>query len=176
MKKKEFFIPFVGLKEGKHTFEYQINNTFFESFGYEEFNGAEIPVKAVLTKTSTMMELDLNADGSVNVNCDLTNEPYDQEIKAFLHLIVKFGEEFNDEDDEILILPHGEHQVNIAQYLYEMLVLAVPQKRMHPGVLDGSLQSEALEKLRELEPKESKDNNNNDPRWDGLKKLLTDNK
>ena len=60
MKKKEFFIPFVGLKEGKHTFEYQINNTFFESFGYEEFNGAEIPVKAVLTKTSTMMELDLN--------------------------------------------------------------------------------------------------------------------
>ncbi|MEO0571168.1 MAG: DUF177 domain-containing protein [Bacteroidota bacterium] len=177
MKKKAFFIPFVGLKQGKHRFEYSIDNTFFESFGYEEFNGAHIEAKATLNKTSTMMELDIEADGSVNVNCDLTNEPYDQEMVSNLHLIIKFGEDYNDEDDEILILPHGEHQFNIAQYLYEMSVLAVPHKRMHPGVLDGTLKSEALQKLQELQPKETtKEDNNTDPRWDGLKKLLTDNK
>ena len=176
MKKKEFFIPFVGLKQGTHRFEYGIDNTFFDSFGYKEFNGASIKAQASLNKTSTMMELDIVADGSVNVNCDLTNEPYDQEITSDLHLVIKFGEAYNDEDDEILILPHGEHQFNIAQYLYEMLVLAVPQKRMHPGVLDGTLKSEALQKLQELQPKETKKDNNTDPRWDGLKKLLTDNK
>ncbi|MEL6304860.1 MAG: DUF177 domain-containing protein, partial [Bacteroidota bacterium] len=80
-----------------------------------------------------------------------------------------------DENDEILILPHGEYQVNIAQYVYEMLVLAVPQKRVHPGVLDGSLQSEVLDKLEELQPKENEESSENtDPRWDDLKKLLTD--
>ncbi len=177
MEKKEFSIPFIGLKQGEHVFEYQIEDTFFESFDYNEFNGVAIKVKALLKKMSTMMELDLEANGSVNVNCDLTNEPYDQKIQANLHLVIKFGEEFNDEDDEILILPHGEHQFNIAQYLYEMLVLSVPQKRIHPGVLDGTLKSEALDKLEELEIKEStKEDKKTDPRWDGLKKLLTDNK
>ena len=90
-------------------------------------------------------------------------------------LLVKFGESYNDEDDEILILPHGEHQVNIAQYIYEMIVLSVPSKRIHPGVLDGTLNSEVLKKLEELRPKENKkDKNKIDPRWEVLKKLLTD--
>jgi uncharacterized metal-binding protein YceD (DUF177 family) len=175
MKQKEYSIPFSGLKQGKHNFNYQIDNTFFDSFGYDEFNDAAITLEVVLHKTSTMMEVDFKASGTVNVDCDITNEPYDQPLAADLHLVVKFGEDYNDEDDEILILPHGEHQLNIAQYVYEMLVLAVPQKRVHPGIEDGTLKSKVLDKLQELQPKEKSSNKEeNDPRWDELKKLLTD--
>lgn len=175
MKQKEFSIPFSGLKQGKHEFKYKIENKFFESFDYNEFNGANIDLTVILNKTSTMLELDMKASGMVNVDCDLTSEPFDQNIASKLELVVKFGDEFNDEDDELLIIPHGEHQVNIAQYVYEMLVLAVPQKRIHPGVKDGTLKSEALEKLAALQPRETKENKDeNDPRWDTLKKLLTD--
>ena len=175
IKSKEFSIPFHGLKLGKHEFGYQINSAFFESFGYQEFNDANVAVKAVLNKTANMMELELAASGTVNVNCDLTNEPFDQTLNSTLALVIKFGEVYNDEDDELLILPHGEHQVNIAQYIYEMLVLGVPQKRVHPGVADGTLKSAVLEKLHELELKEKNiEQKTNDPRWDGLKKLLTD--
>lgn len=175
MKQKEFDIPFSGLKQGKHNFEFTIDNTFFESFGYDEFNAADINLEVVLKKMSTMLEFEMDAEGSVNVDCDLTSEPYDQPISAKLELVVKFGNEYNDDDDDILVIPHGEHQVNIAQYIYEMLVLAVPLKRIHPGVLDGSLKSDALKRLEELEPASAnKKINGNDPRWDGLKKLLTD--
>ena len=175
-KHKEFVIPFSGLKQGKHEFDFEIDNTFFESFEYNEFNGAAINLLVLLNKSSTMLELEMTANGTVNVYCDVTNEPYDQAIEANLDLVVKFGDEFNDDNDEILILPHGEFQVNISQYVYEMLVLAVPLKRVHPGVLDGTLESEALAKLDELHPKEVKENKNKetDPRWDSLKKLLTD--
>ncbi|MBT8210971.1 MAG: DUF177 domain-containing protein, partial [Eudoraea sp.] len=128
-----------------------------------------------LNRMSTMLELEFYAQGTVNVDCDLTSEPFDQPLKGNMELVVKFGEEYNDEDDEILILPHGEHQINIAQLVYEMLVLAVPQKRVHPGVNDGTLKSEALKRLDELQPKETrKDENKTDPRWDALKDLLTD--
>ena len=175
MKQKEFLIPFSGLKLGKHRFEYEIDNAFFESFEYQEFNGANIKVDAVLDKLSTMMELKMNAQGSVNVNCDLTGEPFDQSLNAELQLVIKFGEEYNDENDEVLVIQHGEHQINISQYIYEMLALAVPQKRVHPGVLDGTLKSDILDKLEELQPKEEKKKSEKtDPRWDGLKKLLTD--
>lgn len=175
MQHKEFIIPFSGLKQGKHEFEYTIENKFFESFEYDEFNGANIKLDVTLNKMSTMMELEMKARGTVNVNCDLTSEPYDQKIKADLELVVKFGDEYNNDNDEILIIPHGEYQINIAQYVYEMLVLAVPLKKVHPGVLDGSLKSEVLDKLEELQPKDTKENKEDiDPRWDALKKLLTD--
>jgi uncharacterized metal-binding protein YceD (DUF177 family) len=175
MKKKEFCIPFSGLKQGKHEFEYKVVNEFFESFEYNEFNDANIDLKVFMNKTSTMLELELNAQGNVNVDCDLSNEPFDLAIADELELVVKFGDSFNDDDDEILIIPHGEHEVNIAQYVYEMLVLAVPQKRVHPKVLDGSMKSEALEKLENLQPREAKKNKEEtDPRWDALKKLITD--
>lgn len=173
MKQKAFSIPFSGLKPGEHKFVYEIDNAFFVSFDYQEFNEASVQVTAILNKIDTMMALHLTAQGTVNVDCDVTGKPFDQPIHAALQLVIKFGEVYDDEYDEILILPHGEHQINIAQYLYEMLVLAVPQKRVHPGVIDGTLKSEILDKLNELQPKEPlKDTT--DPRWDGLKNLLTD--
>lgn len=176
-KLKEFTIPFVGLKQGKHQFEYNIDNKFFEHFEYDDFNSANVQVDLELEKKPTMLELAFRASGTVNVYCDLTNEPYDQPIDSELFLVVKFGQEYNDENEDLLILPHGEYEVNIQQYIYELIVLAVPSKRVHPGVLDGTLKSEILEKLDELSPreKEIKAEEDIDPRWEKLKNLLNDN-
>jgi uncharacterized metal-binding protein YceD (DUF177 family) len=174
---KEYTIKFVGLKLGLHNFEYQIDNKFFEHFEYNEFNDANVTVTVTLNKKTTLLEFHFEASGTVNVNCDLTNEPYDQSISNAFDLVVKFGDEYNDENEEILIVPHGEYEINTAQYLYELMVLAVPSKRIHPGVEDGTLNSEILEKLEELSPKgdiEKDDNEDIDPRWNTLKKLLTD--
>lgn len=109
--------------------------------------------------------------------CDVTNELYHQPIKAENNLIIKFGDAYNNENEELLILPHSEFKVNIAQYLYESIVLTIPLKRIHPGVEDGTLQSQVLEKLKELEPKELKnkiENEDIDPRWNKLKNILID--
>ena len=172
---KAYTIQFVGLKEGAHSFEYEIKDSFFDLFEYDEFNDVKIKAEVELLKKTTLLELKFKASGSVNVNCDLTNEPYDQEIDNELDLIVKFGEDYNDENEEILILPHGEFELNVAQYIYELVVLSVPRKRIHPGVKDGTLKSDILDKLEELSPKGIQKNKEDiDPRWNTLKKLLTD--
>lgn len=175
---KEFLIPFVGLKLGKHHFEYQINNAFFENFDYDEFQNSDIKVAVVLDKKSNMLELEFKHKGAVNVPCDLTGEDFDLPIKGKMKLIVRFGEEFNNDNEELLILPFGEFEIDIIQYIYEMIALSVPLKRVHPGVKDGSLKTEALDKLKELQVKEEvkkEDKEENiDPRWDKLKQLLTD--
>ena len=174
---KEFVIQFVGLKIGKHHFEYKVEQTFFEHFEYEDFNDVNINVSLELEKKSTLLELHFKFSGWVNVNCDLTNEPYNQTIENEFDLVVNFGDEFNDENIDILIIPHGTYEISIQQYIYELIILAVPIKRLHPGVEDGTLDSEILEKLEELSPKlkENKDKEEDiDPRWNTLKKLLTD--
>ena len=175
---KEYLIPFAGLKIGKHQFEYQVDKKFFEHFDFDEYNDVNIKVDVILEKKSTMLELHFKHKGTVNVPCDVTNEDFDLPVKGKLTLIVKFGETFNDENEELLILPHGEFQVDVSQYIYELIVLSVPVKRIHPGVKDGTLETEAVKVLEALSPGEQKENKEEqediDPRWAALKKLLTD--
>lgn len=173
---KEYTIPFVGLKIGKHDFDHKIKRAFFEHFEYQDFEDVDIDLQVILEKKANMLEFDLSFDGTVHVLCDLTSEPYDQPVEGHFHFVVKFGDEFNDENEELLILPHGSHEVNIQQQVYESIVLSVPARRVHPGVADGTLKSEILDKLEELSPGEhgGQDNSDTDPRWDDLKKLLTD--
>jgi uncharacterized metal-binding protein YceD (DUF177 family) len=170
----EFMIPFVGLKLGKHQFEYKINKTFFEAFNYDDFIDADVTITLDFEKASTLFDLNFTAKGYFNLACDLTNEPYNQPIEAQLNLVVKFGPEFNNENESILILPYQAYEIDISQYIYEMLVLAIPAKRVHPGIADGTLKSDILDKLKELQPKQiSLDEEQVDPRWSKLQTLRT---
>ncbi len=170
----EYEVSFFGLKEGIHYFEYKIEKSFFEAFKYDEILDTNLLVELNFINKNTLLELQFSANGTVKVLCDVTNEPYDQSIDGALNMVVKFGEEYNDDNDEILIIPHGDHKLNVAQFIYEMIVLSIPKKKRHPGINDGTLKSDILEKLEELKPKRKKNLNEIDPRWDDLKKLLTD--
>lgn len=193
---KDFLIQFTGLKLGEHQFEYHIENDFFDMFNYSEFNSTNIQVNITMLKKTTMLELQFSHKGTINVPCDVTNEDFDLPIGGNLNLLVKFGEEFNNDSEDLLILPQGEFQLNVMQYIYEMIALSVPYKRIHPDIaadyeeeesgdeLDF-LDSDDLEMINEdnadngeennNETEENSDNNKDtDPRWDKLKQLLTD--
>ncbi len=175
---KTYAIPFVGLKDGLHYFDYQIDNTFFNIYEYKEFNATNVSINLAFEKKATLLELHFSAKGYVNVNCDISNEPFDLALNDTFNLVVKFGEAFNNDNEAILIIPHGEYEINIAHYIYELIILAIPAKRIHPGVEDGSLKSDILTKLEELSPNTGQEKKTSeatiDPRWNNLKKLLTD--
>ena len=126
------------------------------------------------------MEFTLTYKGDVNVNCDVTNESYNESVAGSYHFIVKFGDDFNDENEDLLLIPHGSYEVNIQQFIYESVILNLPSRRIHPGIENGTLQSDILDKLEELSPKASKEDTEEsqqgptDPRWDSLKKLLNE--
>jgi uncharacterized metal-binding protein YceD (DUF177 family) len=173
---KDFDISFVGLKEGKHHFEYIIEHKFFDFFNYDDFHNTRVKVDLTFVKKATIFELEFDISGWVEVNCDLTNELFKQPIQAIENLIVKFGEEFNDDDEELLIIPYAEYKLNVAQYIYEAIVVSVPLKLVHPGIADGTLKSEVLEKLKEFEIQEQEIDTveDIDPRWNKLKDLRID--
>ena len=168
-----FEISFIGLKEGMHHFDYEVGNEFFDFFDYDEFDRSAVKVALSFLKKATMFELVFDFSGWVELACDLTNELYEHPVTGSLELLVKFGQEFNDEHEEILIIPHAEHRLNVAQYIYEGIVLALPHKRVHPGVSDGTLQSDVLSKLKdfEIENKHKEAPKGTDPRWDKLKDI-----
>ena len=176
---KQYIIPFIGLKQGKHLFEYEIDNTFFDAYGFNEFNYSSLQVTLVFEKKTTFFELNFEVIGTVNVACDTSLEPFNQKINGNLPLVIKFGQEYNDDNDEMIIIPHEYYELDVSQFIYELIILSVPTKKVHPKVLDGTMNSEALNKLRELEIKKNKSSSNEDitdPRWDKLKSLITEKK
>ena len=176
---KQYIIPFIGLKQGKHLFEYEIDNTFFDAYGFNEFNNSSLQVTLVFEKKTTFFELNFEVNGTVNVDCDTSLEPFNQKINGNLPLVIKFGQEYNDDNDEMIIIPHEYYELDVSQFIYELIILAVPTKKVHPKVLDGTMDYEALNKLRELEIKKNKSTSNEDitdPRWDKLKSLITEKK
>ncbi len=170
---KDFDISFIGINEGTHQFEYLIKKEFFEFFNYDEFSNSKVVVALTFVKKATMFELSFNFNGWVEVLCDVSGEVFQQPLNSTMNLIVKFGDEFSDENEEMLIIPHSDYKLNVSQFIYEAIILAVPIKRIHPGVSDGSLNSEVLNKLKEFEIKDQDDSNEEiDPRWNKLKNIL----
>lgn len=170
---KEFLIPFVGLKVGEHNFEYQINNTFFQEFDYDQFDDVAVKAEVTLNKKQSILEFTFKHSGVVNLPCDLTGELFDLPIKGEMLMIVTFGEAYNDDNEELLVLPHGEYQINIAQYIYESIVLSIPVKRINPAVEEEDMS--AYESHVTLEDSDqSKEEIEIDPRWEKLKELLKD--
>ena len=168
-------IDFSGLKNGNHKFNFNIDIKFFEGFKYFDFKDSELVVKLNFEKLDKTFKLSFESNGNVTVPCDLSMELYKMQITSKFNLIVKFGSNFCDENDEILIIPYGTHQIDISQFIFEMIILSIPLKKVHPGVIDGSLKSEILNKLKLLEPKQNNIQSENDPRWNKLKDLLKNN-
>lgn len=170
---REYIIQFVGLGVGKHEYEFDIKDKFFEQRDYSEIKRANIKVNLELLKQSAMMSLTFKVSGTVNVNCDLCTDEFDLPIEGEYKLIVKVGgSDATEEDDDIITIAANEHELDLEQYIYEYIVLSLPIKREHPKDKKGNYtcNKETLEKLQnyiiENEPDEQ-----TDPRWDGLKNI-----
>ncbi|MEO6758448.1 MAG: DUF177 domain-containing protein, partial [Saprospiraceae bacterium] len=59
--------------------------------------------------------------------CDRCTAPIDLPVQGEYELIVKYGESENvEENDEVVFIPREVSHLNLAKYLYEFLVLALP--------------------------------------------------
>lgn len=164
-------IAFKGLSQGKHEFEYEIDDRFFAEFEGSLVDDGKVNVHLTLEKQSALLVLWFEIKGTVNVQCDRCLGMYDQPIKSKERIFVKFGEkEFSDGDDVIWV-DANDYQINVAQLIYEFIGLAIPIKKVHPKGENGSsgCNQEMIEKLNKYVVK---DETRNNPVWDDLKKLL----
>ncbi len=171
-KLRNYDVSFSGLKTGKHEFRYEIDKEFFQLFDTEqEFTNPKITVEVLLDKHSTFLEFEIKVHGTVELVCDITNVNFDHPIENEIGVLVKFGEEYDDSEEDVITIPSNDHAFNIAQLIYENVVLSIPMKKISPDVTDEDL--EILEKFgpKETEAEEPK----SDPRWDALKNLKNKN-
>lgn len=172
----KYEIAFKGLKEGVHRFDYELDGKFFDKFENSEVKKGSIKADIVLTKQSTLMILEFSAKGTVELVCDRCLDIYNQKVSNKSKLFVKFGAEEEELSEDVIVVSHDEFQINVAQYLYELVILGLPIKRIHPVDKNGKsgCDPEMISKLSEylVEEKEPEDQEPVDERWNELKKLI----
>lgn len=168
----QFVIPISSLEPGDHQFDFTIDEQFFEKFDESEVKQGKVQVHVDVQKQATMVVMNFELKGSVGLVCDRCLGDFDYPFSSTERLIVKYGAVSEEESDEIITIQESEHELNIAQYLYEYIHLTLPMKRIHPEDEQGNslCDKEVLKKLEELEIKEEHQDEA-DPRWDVLKNI-----
>lgn len=123
-----YSLPIQGLKVGSHHFKYALDQEFFRHFEGSPIEEANIEVEVLLDKRSDMMVFDFSVAGTVKAECDRCTATIDLPVEDEQQLIVKFGEPDpeDDEDDEVVFIPREAPEFNLARYLYEFSVMALP--------------------------------------------------
>jgi len=173
--KKEFVIPFGSLGKGEHEFEFEVDSTFFKQFEESIIQDGHMDVLVVVEKNEHMMLLDFTLQGKVTIACDRCLEDLELELEGYNELIVKVGKpDEEDETDEILYLSPREHELDIAQLIYEYITVMIPMRNVHEDENgNAACRKEALENIEKHiahEPKEDEEPPH-DPRWDILKNI-----
>lgn len=174
-KLRNYDVSFSGLKNGKHEFKFEIDKTFFQLFDTEqEFTNPRIEVNVLLDKHTTFLEFEIKIKGLVELVCDITNEDFDYPIENEMKILVNFGEEYDDSNEDVITIPSTEHAFNVAHLIYENVMLSIPMKKISPNVSD-----EDMKILDQFSPKEieeaEEEEHESDPRWDALRKLRDNN-
>jgi uncharacterized protein len=171
----EYSICFVGLKDGKHDFSFQIDHQLFERFGNTEIEHADIEIDVVLTKKPNHLKFDFEISGTITTQCDRCLDSLQIEIDDCQELYVSFGETTSDltDIDDTMILARSEDKIDLAKHIYDYIILNIPLKAIHPEDDSGkSLCNTEMLNTIEKHITSQQGKNNTDPRWDKLKDLI----
>jgi len=188
-------IPLKDLAEGSHTYEFTLDNIFFKDIDSPEVQKGKVKAVVSVKRAGQVFELVFNLKGVAQIPCDRCLDDMEQEIECKNQLIVKFGKDYAEESDKIIVIPEAEGEINIAWFLYEFVALAIPMRHIHPA---GKCSKRMVSKLKkhiasakddeedgwDNEPVDFMDDSDDldlqeeeikeepDPRWDKLKDFL----
>ena len=141
-----YTIPFVGLKLGQHLFDFAIDKTFFEGVENTLIEDANVLVELAFEKKETMMIAEFSLSGTVTTPCDRCNDPMEVQIHGDYRIVYKFGTEVS-EDENLVILHPESYELDISAPIYELLVISLPARRIHP---EGSCNEEEMDLYNKL--------------------------
>lgn len=181
-------VELKNLSPGVHQYEYFLENKFFVDIDGDEVQKGKVKVNLTVKRTSMVFDMNFQLEGIVYVPCDRCLDDMELPVSTQNKLVVKFGKEYAEESEEIVIIPEEEGEINLAWFIYEFIALAIPMKHIHaPGKCNKAMSS----KLKKHTARRADDEDEfdeeaaddivvdddaadipSDPRWDALKGLV----
>ena len=144
-------IAYKGLKAGSYDFDFKVDSALFEAYETEEIKGGDCVVRVKLNRSESMLELNVDIEGEVICECDRCLEDCPIAIDYNGDLVVKFSEETDFYDGDVMWISPAEDMLDLTQYIYESIVLSLPYSRVHE---DGQCNPEMLASFQEISEEE----------------------
>ena len=173
--KIDTIVQFSGLETGRYEYDYTLDDGFFERFENEELREGKVNFAVVLEKRERLLMFNFAFEGVVKTVCDRCLGELEVPVSGEETLCVKFSDTETSDKEDVVILPEGEHQIDLAQWMYEYVAVRLPMQKVHEdGQCDPEMlkfiaaerESQDSDEVRELGEGES------DPRWDALRQLM----
>lgn len=93
-------------------------------------------VRVRMVRHASMMDLFVDIDARVELECDRCLESYWTDVAFEGELVVKISDEIGEYDGEVMWISPSQSQLDLRQYIYESVVLSLPYHRVHPNISD----------------------------------------
>ena len=189
----KYKIDLKGMQVDSVKYEFALDNLYFAHIDGPEVQKGKVNVELTVKRTSRAFELGFQTDGIVWVPCDRCLDEMEQPVSSSDKLLVKFGQEYAEEGDNLIVIPEDEGVINVAWFIYEFIALAIPMKHVHaPGKCNKAMTGKLSKHIRTNASEEDGDDTFDtgadvtveeeenveeqiDPRWNELKKILDNN-
>lgn len=161
----EHTIAIGGLKDGNHSFTFELGPDFFTACGREDLLGGSAHVEVRLEKNNHLVVARIHVDGHADMLCDHCNAPMQQPLDGGQRQIFKLTGEEEGDDDELVSLASDTTEINLTHYIYECISLHLPIRHVHPADGCDPAVTAVLDRIQT--------NHEPDPRWAALDNLKT---
>ncbi|MGA0556955.1 YceD family protein [Larkinella sp. VNQ87] len=174
---QKYTITISSLENKSYEFDFESGDAFFEAMEQDLIQRGSFKTQLVLTKSSSMIQLNFHIRGTVELTCDRSLELFDEPFDIREQLFLKYADRTEELTDEIELIQWDTQQINVARYLFDFIVLSLPMKKLHPRFRDeeaGESDDQEGKVVYRSEPSEPDAEEGEppiDPRWDLLRKL-----
>lgn len=169
MKKRDFVIPFVGLKHAVHHFEFELDESFFETADETYVKNPDIKVDLTFDKTHEPYVLDFKITGTFEGDCDRCAANIKIPVDSSFRIFLEFGNTENDDETEVIYLSREAHDIDLYEHIHDFAFLSIPMVKRCETEADLALCDERVDSF--LKKINTPTEDNIDPRWASLKKL-----
>lgn len=150
-----FSLPYSGMKDGVHRFDFSVGRDFFREFDNLPVEDGDINVRLDVDKRAQHSILEFDISGTVVTQCDRCLADINLPIYGKQTLHVKVGK--GEDDDEVVFISEDTIRMSVAQYIYEFICLAMPAIRVYDCASESKppCDKAVLEKLEVLESDEN---------------------
>ena len=169
-------IPLKALTQGEHAFDFHLDKQFFENMEFSDARDADIDVALKVVYRNDIYALHFQFSGHIVVPCDRCLDDLPIEINTSYDISVQYGDDYNDDSDQLLIIPHSDNSLNVSYMIFDTVVLAIPLKHVHPMGKCNKAMSAILRQHRADIDDDTPDDDTDaiDPRWEALRTLASD--
>ena len=164
----QYTLPLKSIQEGTRIYEFELTKDFFQSIDNQLIGECSIQQQVLVEKRSELIILHFSHSGFMQTACDRCLEPIQIPISGSRQFILKFVEEEQEEDEDVIYVLRDEDKFDMVPLINEIITLTVPLIKVYDCEEEENApcNQDVLKYLDRVKPKDQESQI-----WDQLKNL-----